>query len=465
MPEKKSHKLRKRMVELANKKKEKKANMLELNASLLTQRQTLEKFDETVEIRKMVAEEERCNNIVLILPTRVLTAGFNTDKEGNICVCSAIGGGIKLSDAPHRPMITTITNTLKSASSPIAIIKWIASNTYFKSHCDHYLIGSSSVYDLLRHSVDAVYVHKRFKTYQAVRRGEMAELAFYNEFGAISIQPSGRSKRLGFLCTTGDFISIINGVETYIEVKSTEKTENQDTLLRDKRYLLQVWITMNILGYKKGKLVVYQRFNNKDNFVKRLYMVDVEVTCDFLDKDTISKLISGYISFLESYFALITLRLTPECKLEAETIFKHYAQQTEMRTPLLSFPLANQCRNFANNTERFYAGEAKVSRKRGSENASIKHRQDRIKNCEDISSKKFAISLWGALSEQNKSVLKMDMCGNEGPVKHPSDFKYANRVVETCEGEFRHCKIIFDDAQKIVILGEFLSVLLVFDQL
>lgn len=269
-----------------------------------------------------------------------------------------------LKDIHHIPTFAE----LKSKYTAISCINLIAQAGEMFTPCQHYLIGSSMLEDLCRKAVTFTTVHKKFTNFAVVHSGKHAEKAFLDNFlstkkGKITEQPIGRSWKIPFLCSTGDFIINEGTEDVYVEIKSTSKQNAEDAHLHtNKRNLMQIWLTMDIFGISKGQLVVYKTTKENIPVVTEVLIMHITKTVPLINKKIASIFISGYVSFLETFFKSINIPFSHDDHLYANKVFLGCLKRIDKVIPLQNKSnLA--CKYFANRTKEDFSSEIDESDK------------------------------------------------------------------------------------------------------
>lgn len=200
------------------------------------------------------------------------------------------------------------TTTLSSPAMDIRkIVSLILKGAHGTLECPHVMVGASQLWALLQESMSVWKTHAIFKS-KGPNKGDWAETAFRNSDVVICHEhPRGRSNQLPFMAAVGDFVISENGKMICVEVKSKTSLREAVNTLREKKSLLQLWATMEILNYKHGRLVVYHIKCENNRPEKVVFVGSVDVSSEFsLFSELKNSIILGYMVFLASYKLVFT---------------------------------------------------------------------------------------------------------------------------------------------------------------
>ena len=273
-------------------------------------------------------------------------------KETQDAVVIHVNEGFHFLCAEKPKFIYPTHPPLKSKYTAQEIINLIAKTGYIDTPCKHYLIGASTLEALARNDVTFASTHRKFTTFAAMHHGKIAEKAFMDNYlqhntGKITQQPSFRSWRIPFLCSTGDFVIQEGEESVYVEIKSTKNQKDAENIPSNKRYLMQIWITMDILGINKGRLLVYLTDSSPVPRVKKILDVKITRSVELITSKTGKVLIDGYIVFLETFFKVLNIPFDYSDHLHASKVFFGCLKRIEKKI-LLSTDSSLACKYFSN---------------------------------------------------------------------------------------------------------------------
>ena len=231
------------------------------------------------------------------------------------------------------------------------VVSFVLSGAHGVLACPHVIVGASQMYAMLQGRVSIWSTHAIFKN-KGMNKGDWAEHAFRNSGAAIIAEhPRGRSPRFPFLGAVGDFVINEGGKSICVEVKSKTSLTEAQNVLSDKKSLLQLWTTMEILGYKYGRLVAYH-VSQPDGRPKELVFVgsvDVTLKVSLLTERSYS-IIDAYVYFLKAYYLAFTGRsIDSTTRYEiANMIHAHFRETSNRETYMLpSLKAGDHCRRLS----------------------------------------------------------------------------------------------------------------------
>ena len=214
--------------------------------------------------------------------------------------------------------------------------------------CNHILIGASSIYELFQRRVGFTNNHSILRNH-GLNPGDWAENAFVGTKPKIlEIKPSGRSNVYPFLSAVGDFVIKEGKKKVCVEIKSSWSVTDVKNIMKKKDVYLQLWATMEILGFEHGKLLVYymQGGTPVRTTGAQLY-AEVTVTRKIsLFANTNNLIVQGYMAFLRSYIRALSglsMDLIDEQHVVAAIIAHANQNPEEKRLNLNRFRRNNDC--------------------------------------------------------------------------------------------------------------------------
>lgn len=232
-----------------------------------------------------------------------------------------------------------------------------------KADCVHLLIGSSSVFRLLKGDCDFSLVHRKYLSNNARQLGKHAEKAFLNSGAKIKeVQPCSRSSKYPFLCTTGDYIIYENRKRVYVEIKSTQN--GREAVYASKHNITQIWVTMELLKCQFGKLVIYQRETDEDEdviYITHLLTINIEKKEELFKGTYMKKLLfTNYRNFFVKYCFVQSVEVLRTDAGEMVDMMRNCAESTEeKRNPLECNKLKRVCRYFTQKLVRIRTSKGK----------------------------------------------------------------------------------------------------------
>lgn len=168
--------------------------------------------------------------------------------------------------------------------------------------CDHFLLGSSLVFDLLKSSPVLALSHRFYYTSKQRFRGKLAEDFVLDKYPFLQKGTSKRSRQLPFVISCPDFIEEVEvqGERDFclVEVKSSSKLAALEEILLGKNMQVQMQVQMSMFAHEvhRAKVIlvlVYEGppdaheivgevvFNQKDliNVVDKQTLIDKYLDC------------------------------------------------------------------------------------------------------------------------------------------------------------------------------------------
>lgn len=218
-----------------------------------------------------------------------------------------------------------------------SIIIGVLKHDYPLMACNHFLVGSSRIADLLSGTLSPRKIHSYFITHSFRKFGKIAEQAAQKKFDAKK-PPCKVSGQLPFICAAPDILLS----DRLIEVKSSnviKKISSSD--------ILQLLVSLEIFGLKHGELHLYRSSGVYQPQTQLVEVVGIRKTSTLFIPEFIKYAIRGYLTYLTSLLNCLEIFSSEASKLEAANLLS--TQATLMNSASVEAPnlsTGNLCHKF-----------------------------------------------------------------------------------------------------------------------